>query len=66
MTYQYQLKDLILLLSLLEIFFKAACYANPGDERNFSGSSLYISRNIFLKFSNTSANNDVSFGTSNS
>ena len=35
-TYKYQLKDLILLV------IKAACYANPGAERNFAGSRLSI------------------------
>ena len=39
---------------------KAACYANPGPETNFVGSSLYILKHTFLKFSNTSANNNVS------
>ena len=38
-------------------FFKAACHANPGAEKNSAGSSSYISRH---KFSNTSANNNVS------
>ena len=42
------------------VFFKAACHANPGGEINFEGSSSYILRHIFLKFSNTSANNNVS------
>ena len=37
------------------VFFKAACHANPGAERNFAGSSLYILIHIFLKFSNKSA-----------
>ena len=37
------------------VFYKAACHADPGAGRNFAGSSLYISRHIFLKFSNTSA-----------
>ena len=41
------------------VFFKAACHANPGAERNFAGSSSYISTQIFQKFSNTSADNDV-------
>ena len=39
-------------------FFKAACHSNPA-ERNFAESSSYISRHIFLTFSDTSANNDV-------
>ena len=42
------------------VFFKVACYAIPGAERSFAGPSLYILRHIFLKFSNTSANNNVS------
>ena len=37
------------------VFYKAACHADPGTGRNFAGSSLYISRHIFLKFSNASA-----------
>ena len=40
------------------VFFKAACHANPGDERNFAGLSSYISRHMFLKFSNASTNNN--------
>ena len=46
-------------------FFKGACHANPGAKRNFAGSSSYISRHIFRKFSNTSANNNVSLGITN-
>ena len=41
------------------VFFEAACHANPEAERNFAGSSSYIFVHIFLKFSNTSANNEV-------
>ena len=41
-------------------FFKAACHAKPGAERNFAGLSSYILIHILLKFSNTSANNNVS------
>ena len=41
------------------IFFKAAFHTNHGAERNFAGSSSYISRHIFRKFSDTSANNNV-------
>ena len=40
-------------------FFKATCYDNPGSVRKFAGSTSYISRHIFRKFSNTSANNNV-------
>ena len=50
-------------LILLWFFFKAACYATSGDERSFTESGSFISRHIFLKFSNTSANNDVSLWT---
>ena len=42
------------------VFFKAAYHANPGAEKNFAGSSSYIPIHIFLKFSNTSVNNNVS------
>ena len=28
------------------VFFKAACHANPGAERNFTGSNSYIIRHI--------------------
>ena len=41
-------------------FLKAACHVNPGAERNFAGSSSYNFIHIFLKFSNTSANGNVS------
>ena len=41
-------------------FFKADCHTNPGPERNITGSSSYILGHIFSKFSNTSANNNVS------
>ena len=40
-------------------FSKSACLANPGAARNFAGSVSYISRHIFRKFSDTSANNNV-------
>ena len=42
-------------------FFKAASHANPGAEIYFAGSSSYISRHVFLKFANISANNNLSF-----
>ena len=41
------------------VFVKAACHANPGAERSFAGSSSYISRDLFLKFSNTSSNHSI-------
>ena len=42
-------------------FFKAACHANQGAKGNFEGSRSYASRHIFLKSSNKSANNNISF-----
>ena len=42
------------------VFFKAGYHANPGTERNFARSGSYILIHIFLKFSNTSASNNVS------
>ena len=39
------------------VFFKAAWHANPGAQRNFAGSTSYISRH---KFPNTAGNNEVS------
>ena len=45
------------------VFLKAACYTNPVAAINFAGSSLYILRDIFLNFSNTTANNNVSLST---
>ena len=41
------------------VCFTVACHANRGVERNFAGTSSYSFRHIFLKFSNTSANNNV-------
>ena len=41
------------------VFFKTACRADPGAERRFTGSSLYILRHIILKLLNTSANNNL-------
>ena len=41
------------------LFFKAAYHANSGAARKRAGSSSYISRHIFRKFSNTSANSNV-------
>ena len=40
--------------------FKVAYHPNTGTERNFAGSRPCISRHIFRKFLNTSANNNVS------
>ena len=42
------------------VSFKAACYGSARTEKNFAASSSYIFRRIFLKFSNTSAKNNVS------
>ena len=41
------------------VFVKAACHGNAGAKKNSAGSSSYILRHIFLKFSNLSANNNV-------
>ena len=46
--------------SFILVYFKAAFHTNPGAEKNFAGSSSYISMHILLKFSNTSANNNFS------
>ena len=43
------------------VFFKAACHSNHCAVRKRAGSSSYILRHIFQNFSNTSANNNVSF-----
>ena len=43
-----------------EFTLKAVCHANSGAVENGAGSSSYISKHIFLKFSNTSASNNVS------
>ena len=40
--------------------FKQACHANPGADTKYTGSSSYISLHIALKFSITSASNNVS------
>ena len=42
----------------IPIFFKAACQANSGTERNFAGSSSSNSKAILLTFSKTSALQD--------
>ena len=39
-------------------FLKFACHANLGAKRNFAESSSYILIHIFIKFSNTPANNN--------
>ena len=33
------INNILIFLILLLSFFKAACYANPGAERNFAGSN---------------------------
>ena len=45
------------------VFFKAACNVYPGAEINFAGAISHISRHVFLKFSNTSPNNNGSLWT---
>ena len=42
------------------VFFKHAFHANPGALKKRAGSSSYLSMHLSLKFSNTSASNDVS------
>ena len=42
------------------VLFMAVYHVNPGAPRIRAGSISYISRQIFQKFSNASANNDVS------
>ena len=42
------------------VVFKQACHANPGADTKYTGSGLYFSRHVFLKFSYTSASNNVS------
>ena len=44
-------------------FFKAASYARSDAVINQSVSSSYILRNIFRKFSNTSASNSIALNT---
>ena len=46
--------------NLLLVFYKAACHANPGVVRKQAGSSSYVPRHLFRKYSNTVANNKVS------
>ena len=46
--------------SITLVFLKATCHVNPGAKRNFAGSNSYISKHIFLKFSKTTATNNVS------
>ena len=41
------------------VTFKATCHANARAERNFAGSSSYISSHTLRKFSNTWANNKM-------
>ena len=42
------------------VFFKHACHANAGADKKWAGSSPYIPIHLFLKFSNTSANKNIS------
>ena len=44
-------------------FFKQACYANPGADKKWAESNSYISIHLLLKFSITSATNNVSLWT---
>ena len=45
--------------NLMAVFSKAAYHVNPGADKKSAGPNSYISC-IFLKFSNTSASNNVS------
>ena len=54
---------LLLHIYALDVFFKQAFHANPGADKKRAGSSSYISMHLFLKFSNTSASNNVALGT---
>ena len=49
-----------MLLAFKYQMWKDACHDNPSAVRKWAGSSLYISRHIFLNFSITSAKNNVS------
>ena len=49
--------------SFILVFFKATCHANPATEIYFAGSRSYSLRHIFLKFSNTSSNYNISLCT---
>ena len=42
------------------VFFKQACYANPGADKKLTGSNPQTSIHLSLKISKTSANNGVS------
>ena len=42
------------------VFFKQSCHACPGADKKWAGSSSYLSMHLSLKFSNTSASNNVS------
>ena len=45
--------------NLVPVFFKQATHANPGVDTKYTGSSSYILKPIFLKFSYTSESNSV-------
>ena len=42
------------------VYFKQACYSNPGADGKWARSSSRISIHVFLKFSNPSASSNVS------
>ena len=46
--------------SSISVFLKQSCHANPGVDTKMSRSSSYISIHLFLKFSSTSASNNLS------
>ena len=41
------------------VFFKHSCRANPGAEKKYEGSSLYISMHLSLNFSKACASKSV-------
>ena len=45
--------------SFTSVFFKAACHANPGAERNFTGYKWQILKHIVLKFSKTPVKSNI-------
>ena len=45
------------------VFLKHACHGNPGADKQWAGSSSYISMHLFSKLSNTFVSNYVSLWT---
>ena len=55
----YKISVLVKRSNFTLVFLQTTCHANLEAERNFRESNSYISRHIFLRFSNTSANNNA-------